>query len=204
MGNGCARCGALCSIDARSWSASFTILYCSISSCMIAFCRYRTPPWINFVLRDDVPDAKSSASTNAVFKPSKRRSVRLCSSWWKGQTSYLVCRHPKRILLPSHHLRLSVHRNLATLGSSLDPLVSAKSFEAVLVSPWTRRVPTIERYVDVYMYTWLYLIYYYVLILIEENLVGRNAFNLIMLIMLFIHLHIYILHIYILNFFFLV
>lgn len=76
MGNGCARCGALCSIDARSWSASFTILYCSTSTCMIAFCKYRTPPWINFVLREEVPDAKSSASTNAVFKP-LRESITL-------------------------------------------------------------------------------------------------------------------------------
>lgn len=69
MGKGCARWGALLSIDALSWRASFTILYCSISNCIIAFCKYLTPPWINFVLRDEVPDAKSSASIKAVFKP---------------------------------------------------------------------------------------------------------------------------------------
>lgn len=35
----------------------------------IAFCRYRTPPWINFVDLEDVPLAKSSPSIKAVFNP---------------------------------------------------------------------------------------------------------------------------------------
>lgn len=35
----------------------------------MAFWRYLTPPWINFVDLDDVPLAKSLASTNAVFNP---------------------------------------------------------------------------------------------------------------------------------------
>lgn len=35
----------------------------------MAFCKYRTPPWISFVDRDDVPAAKSSNSTKAVLSP---------------------------------------------------------------------------------------------------------------------------------------
>lgn len=36
---------------------------------MIAFSKYLTPPCINFVERDDVPDAKSLHSTKPTFKP---------------------------------------------------------------------------------------------------------------------------------------
>lgn len=44
---------------------------CSLSSCMMAFCKYRTPPWINLVLRLLVPQEKSSLSTKAVERPVK-------------------------------------------------------------------------------------------------------------------------------------
>ena len=38
---------------------------------MMAFCKYRTPPWINLVLRLLVPQEKSSLSTKAVERPVK-------------------------------------------------------------------------------------------------------------------------------------
>jgi len=69
IGSGWLRCGAEANMLARSCKASFTIRYWSISSFIMAFWRYLTPPWINFVLRLLVPDAKSSISTKAVFKP---------------------------------------------------------------------------------------------------------------------------------------
>ena len=47
-------------------------LTCSLSNCIIAFCRYRTPPCINLVLRLLVPEEKSSLSTNAVLRPKKK------------------------------------------------------------------------------------------------------------------------------------
>ena len=37
----------------------------------MAFCKYRTPPWINLVLRLLVPQEKSSLSTKAVERPVK-------------------------------------------------------------------------------------------------------------------------------------
>lgn len=89
IGRGCVKWGAECNIEARSANASFTMRYCSTSAYMpnnavnfesynrrlviltpkMAFCRYRTPPWISFVDLEDVPLAKSSASTSAVFRP---------------------------------------------------------------------------------------------------------------------------------------
>lgn len=45
------------------------ILTCSESNCIIAFCKYRTPPWINLVDRDDVPLLKSYFSTKATLRP---------------------------------------------------------------------------------------------------------------------------------------
>ena len=74
----------------RSCRASFTIWYCSRSSCIMAwkknrfnlrlsqsswqtvdctFWRYLTPPWMSLVDLDDVPDEKSSSSTMAVVNP---------------------------------------------------------------------------------------------------------------------------------------
>ena len=88
IGRGKDRCGAISRRFARSCSASLTILYCSMSSCMIAFCRYLqyrystdsvqtqysstrhlTPPCISLVLRLLVPLLKSSSSTSAVVRP---------------------------------------------------------------------------------------------------------------------------------------
>lgn len=69
MGRGCAKCGAEYNILALSCNASFTILYCSKSSCIIAFCKYLTPPWMSFVLLLEVPLAKSSPSIKAVLRP---------------------------------------------------------------------------------------------------------------------------------------
>lgn len=57
---------------------TFTIRYCSISAFMIAAWRYRTPPWISFVLLDEVPDEKSSNSTRAVLRP---------ETLWRNETA---------------------------------------------------------------------------------------------------------------------
>lgn len=45
---------------------------CSISKLKTAFCKYRTPPWINLVLLLLVPEEKSNFSTKPVFNPKKQ------------------------------------------------------------------------------------------------------------------------------------
>lgn len=45
---------------------------CSISKLKTAFCKYRTPPWINLVLLLLVPEEKSNFSTKPVFNPTKQ------------------------------------------------------------------------------------------------------------------------------------
>lgn len=56
------RCGAFFINIPRSFKASIT-------SFMLPCCRYRTPPCTNFVLREEVPFAKSNFSTNRVLNP---------------------------------------------------------------------------------------------------------------------------------------
>ncbi len=57
------RCGASrCSSSARSVSASLT-------SAKLSCSRYRRPPWMSLLDRDEVPDAKSLASTSPTDSP---------------------------------------------------------------------------------------------------------------------------------------
>lgn len=76
---------------------------------MMAFCKYRTPPWISLVLRLLVPEEKSLRSTRAVFRSKEDEnstgaldSVNLeeqtCWSltkryWLKGEMATFKCDH---------------------------------------------------------------------------------------------------------------
>ena len=72
IGRGKDRCGAISRRFARSCSASLTILYCSMSSCMIAFCRY-----LQYRCSTDTVQIQYRHST-AVLGTSRRRVSAWC------------------------------------------------------------------------------------------------------------------------------
>lgn len=78
----------------------------------MAFCKYRTPPCISFVLRLLVPEEKSSSSIRAVFSPQKREMVLLNQV---GQNIYFNNNVQSKIKIIFHKRKISTIYTLHSL-----------------------------------------------------------------------------------------